>query len=312
MQVHVIINPAAGREEAVLFKMNAFFQKHDIDYRVSVTTRRDSATELTKQALAEKVDVIAGYGGDGTMMEIANVLKDTEVPLLVVPGGTANVLAQELHIPPTIPRALSLLLPEYGYVEKVDMAQYDSINFLTTLGVGIPAEWVREADREMKNKFGLLAYLVAGVRATLNARPAVYHLSLDGRKIESRGVACTITNIGSTGLRGFRLAREISLTDGILDVLVFKLKLFENIREKSEDSMFAFKQNKKLFFEHYRAQHIRIEAVPAQSVMVDGEMAGETPVEVSVLPRALNIYRPTEKALTLWDRIVATLAAEEE
>ncbi|HIC89083.1 MAG TPA: diacylglycerol kinase family lipid kinase, partial [Anaerolineae bacterium] len=301
-----------GREEAVLFKMNAFFQKHDIDYRVSVTTRRDSASELTQRALAEGVDAVIGYGGDGTMMEIADVLKDTEVPLLVVPGGTANVLAQELHIPATIPRALSLLLPEYGYTERVDMGQWDGSGFLTTLGVGIPARWVQEADREMKSKFGLLAYLVAGVRATLNARPADYSLTLDGQGIESRGMACTVTNIGSTGLRGFRLAREISLTDGVLDVLVFKLKLFESIREQSEENLFALKQNKKLFFEHYRAREIRIEAEPRQSVMVDGEMAGETPVEVSVLPRALNIYRPTEKALTLWDRIVASLAAEED
>jgi len=312
MNVHVIINPAAGREEAVLFKMNAFFQQYEIDYSVAVTTRKINAGELTRRALADGVDAVVGYGGDGTLMQIANALREKPTPLLVVPGGTANVLSQELRVPPSIPKALSLLLPEYGRVNQIDMAWYKDACFLETLGVGIPAKWVQEADRELKNKYGLLSYIAAGVRATLKSKSTNYTLTLDGRTVKTRGIACLVTNSGSTGLRGLRLAKEISIADGILDVLVFKLKFFENLYSRSDDDLFDLKQNKKLLFEHFRAREISVQAEPPQPVMVDGEMADSTPVQVRIAPHALNIYRPTEKALTLWDRIVGSLSDEEE
>ncbi len=310
MKIHVIINPAAGSEEPVLFKMNSFFQQHDIDYGVSVTTREKSALELARQALENDVDAIVGYGGDGTMMGIANALHGTNVPLLIVPGGTANVLSQELYIPPTIAKALTLLLPDYGYVEKIDMGQYKDSYFLTNMGVGIPAQWIKEANRELKNKYGLLAYVIGGVKATFKAKSCTYFLTLDGKEIETEGITCMIANIGSTGFRGLRLSKSISLTDGLLDVIVFKLKFYENFLEKSEDSWFSFKENGTLLFEHHRAKSIRIDVDPAQPINMDGEMAGETPLDVNISSQSLKIYRSADKAISLWDRFVSTFTGE--
>ena len=310
MNVHVIINPAAGSEESVLFKMIAFFQEHDIDYRVSVTTRNDSAEALARSVLEDNVDAVVGYGGDGTMMGIANALHDTDVPLLIVPGGTANVLSQELHIPTTIPKALSLLLPGYGHKDKIDIGRYKDTYFLTNLGVGIPAQWVKEANRELKNKYGLMAYIVAGVKATIKSKLSTYKLTLDGKEIETEGITCMIANIGSTGFRGLRLSKDISVTDGLLDVIVFKLKLYENFLERSEDSWFSFKENGNLLFEHHRAKSIKIVSEPVQPINMDGEMAGETPVEVSIAPKSLSLYRPTTKAQSLWDRFMSTFTGE--
>jgi YegS/Rv2252/BmrU family lipid kinase len=308
VKVHVIINPAAGSEEPVLFQMNSFFKKHDVDYQVSVTTPRYSADELTRRALDEHIDAIVGYGGDGTMMSIANVLQGTDTPLLIVPGGTANVLSQELHIPPSIPKALSLLLPEFGQPSKIDIGLYNDAIFLANLGVGIPAHWVQEATRELKNKYGLMAYIIGGVKAALKAKSAEYTLTLDGKIVETEGLMCMVANIGSTGFRGLRLMKDISVTDGYLDVIIIKLKLYENFLDTSEESWYKFKENRNLFFEHHRAQEIKIEADPVQPVNVDGEMADDTPVVVKVSPSALTVFRPTEKGLTLWDRIVKSIS----
>ncbi len=311
MNVKVIINPAAGREEAVLFKMNAFFREHNIDYHVSVTTPKLSATEATQDALSKGFDAVVGYGGDGTLMEIANALCDSETPLLIVPGGTSNTLSQELHIPPSIPKALSLLLPEYGRPQKVDMAQFGDRYYLTALGVGIPAQWALEADRDLKNKYGLLAYIVTGVRATIKAKPALYHLTLDGKTVQTQGMACMISNIGSSGFRGLRLGKAISNTDGILDVLVFKLKLFESAPDTTEAMLRSMRKNRRLFFEHYRAKEIVLSAEPPQFAMVDGEPIGSTPLHITVAPHSLAIYSPTERTRTLWDKIVTSLVDDE-
>ncbi len=308
MKVHVIINPAAGSEEPVLFQMNSFFRQHDIDYQVSVTTLKRSAEELARQVLQEHPDAIIGYGGDGTMMSIANAVQNTETPLLIVPGGTANVLAQELNIPPSIPKALSLLLPEFGRVENMDTGFYNNSHFLANLGVGIPAHWAKNATRELKNRYGLMAYIVGGVKAALKARSADYTLTLDGETVKTQGLMCMIANIGATGFRGLRLSKHISANDGLLDVVVLKLKLYENFLDTSEELWYSFKENRNLLFEHYRAKQIVIEAHPAQPVNVDGEMADETPVHVNVVPAALKVYCPTKKGLSLWDRIVNSLS----
>lgn len=308
MKVKVIINPAAGSEEPVLFEMNSFFQQHDIEYQVSVTTPYHTAEALTREALEDDVDAVVGYGGDGTLMSIGNVLQGTETPLLIVPGGTANVLAQELQIPTSLPKALLLLLPEYGKPEKIDIGLYNNSYFLANLGVGIPAHWAKEATRELKNKYGLMAYIVGGVKAALKAKSTEYTLTLDGKTVKTQGLMCMIANIGSTGFRGLRLSKDISLSDGLLDVVILKLKLYENFLDTSEESWFKFKENRNLLFEHHRAKKIKIEANPVQPVNVDGEMADDTPVEVEIVPAALNVYRPTKKGLSLWDRLVTSMS----
>ena len=311
MNVDVIINPAAGREEAVLFKMNAFFQKNNISYHVSVTTRTDGAAAATRRALSKNVDAIIGYGGDGTLSEIGNVLRGSDMPLLIVPGGTSNTLAQELHIPLSIPKALSLLLPEYGKIDKVDMAKVNDGYFLTTLGVGIPARWAQEADRELKNRYGILAYIFTGVRATIQSKPALYKMVLDGKNIESQGMSCLVTNIGAIGLGGLRLAREICIDDGVLDVIVFKLNLFESDPGSTEKVLSSMRKNRNLFFEHYQAGDIHLKTEPPQSAMADGELISDPPLHIKIEPNALTVFRPTEQALSLWDILMTSLSDDE-
>ena len=71
-RIHVVINPAAGKDEPILNVLNDVFQKHDIEWRASVTYKYGDATEVAQQAAADGYDIVAGYGGDGTQHEIAN------------------------------------------------------------------------------------------------------------------------------------------------------------------------------------------------------------------------------------------------
>ena len=114
-RVHVIINPASGRDEPILNVLNDVFGQHEVDWDISVTHRYGDAAAQARQAVEDGVDLVAGYGGDGTQHEIANALVDAAVatgrrtPMGILPGGTGNGFAREMGVPGTLREATEVL-----------------------------------------------------------------------------------------------------------------------------------------------------------------------------------------------------------
>ena len=104
-RIHIIVNPAAGRDRPMLSVFNSVFQPAQVDWDVSITKTAGDARRLARQAAAAGVEAIAVYGGDGTVMEVASALVDTQTPMIILPGGTGNSVANELGIPRDIAQA---------------------------------------------------------------------------------------------------------------------------------------------------------------------------------------------------------------
>ena len=83
--IHIIINPAAGKDEAILNTLNRVFKKYDQEWSISITYQSGDATRFAKEAINKGADLVAGYGGDGTQMEVANGLIGSDVPLAIFP-----------------------------------------------------------------------------------------------------------------------------------------------------------------------------------------------------------------------------------
>ena len=96
--IHIIINPAAGKKEAILPIINESMKEAGIKWEVSVTKEAGDGIQMARAAVKEGVDAIAVYGGDGTLMEVISGLMGSEVPLVILPGGSANIMATELAI----------------------------------------------------------------------------------------------------------------------------------------------------------------------------------------------------------------------
>src|ERR1051325_9730109 len=97
-RIYVVINPAAGQDRPVLAILNRAFRAAELDWDVGVTKVEGDAARLARAAVEAGYDVVAALGGDGTVMEVAGSLAGTEVPLAILPGGTANVMSVELGI----------------------------------------------------------------------------------------------------------------------------------------------------------------------------------------------------------------------
>ncbi|HEX2908844.1 MAG TPA: acylglycerol kinase family protein, partial [Phototrophicaceae bacterium] len=108
-RIHVIINPAAGQDEPILNVLNRVFHEHGVDWKVSITHQAGDGTKLAREAVQAGIDLVAAYGGDGSVLEVANGLAGSNIPLAVLPGGTANAFASELGIPKNLEAAARLI-----------------------------------------------------------------------------------------------------------------------------------------------------------------------------------------------------------
>jgi diacylglycerol kinase family enzyme len=155
--------------------------------------------------------------------------------------------------------------------------------------MGFPARKVEYADRKLKDRFGLMAYSLAALKAIKAKNEANYHLMIDGKSFDIRTLACEVYNAGNMGVAGTSPVPGISVEDGLLDLVVLR----ENVSRTllTRDIEHAVRPGEDLF-DHWRGRQIRIESDPLQPVHMDGEMVGSTPVMIDILPKAIRVISP--------------------
>ncbi len=291
-KVHVIVNPASGQPKPILHTLNAVFGKQGVEWDVFITKAYGDAQRFTKAAVAAGVDVVAVFGGDGTVMEVAKALHNTPVPMAILPGGTANLLSVELGIPKDLNQAATIAARPDSPVRAVDMGKIGDDYFILRVGLGFPALKVKYADRKLKNRFGILAYSIAGMKAIKDTQKVQYSLNLDGQVYEVEGLACLIDNAGNMGIQSATHSRQISVDDGLLDVLIVRDTALIDLLTKGA----IVDQPREQMFYHWQARQISVDADPVQPIQVDGEIGWQTPVAISVIPGAVRVLVPEKPA----------------
>ena len=207
------------------------------------TEEHDVGFGQTRQALAENVDVVCAFGGDGTVRAVAQEMVDSGVPMGLLPGGTGNLLARNLEMP-TDDLAKSVevaitgrnrhidvgwlrLNPDEAHLEE-HVGEGSSVGprrhaFLVMAGLGLDAAIMEETSEELKAKIGWTAYVPAGMKHLLVERFKA-HLSVDGGPPSTiRARTVLIGNCGKlTG--GINLMPDAEPDDGTLDVVVIAPK----------------------------------------------------------------------------------------
>ncbi|MBN1284733.1 MAG: NAD(+)/NADH kinase, partial [Anaerolineae bacterium] len=185
MKVHVIINPAKSAKAPVLNILNRVFQEHGAQWDVSVTHGAGDAYRRAQEAAASGVDVVAVYGGDGTVTETASALVGAETPMAILPGGTGNVLAVEFGIPWQLHHAAALACRAAPHrVQAVDMGQVVRAGgdappaheqaFMLRASTGFEAAVIEGTERTHKEQFGILAYGIAILQVLREPPAACY------------------------------------------------------------------------------------------------------------------------------------------
>lgn len=289
-RIAVIVNPAAGQDRPVLGILNSVFHPAAVDWEVFVTKKPGDARRSAQAAAVAGFDVVAVYGGDGTVAEAAAGLIGTRVPLALLPGGTANVLSVELGISSDLPQAAALACGPLSHVRPVDMARTDDGYFILRAGIGFEAAMVKGADREQKDRLGSLAYALAALQALREPAIARYSITLDGHPIATEGITCIVANSGSFGRTGLALAPTIDVGDGLLDVVVVRKADLASLLAVAASVLTGQEQAEPL--QHWQARDVTIVADPPQTLTLDGEMRGQTPLRAQVVPGAVRVVVP--------------------
>ncbi|MFC2055461.1 diacylglycerol/lipid kinase family protein [Chloroflexota bacterium] len=289
-KIHVVINPASGQPDEILNKLNAVFHEAGVHWDVSITHESGDATRLAREAIEAGADVVCACGGDGTVMEVAHVVKGDEVPMAILPGGTANLMAVELGVSKDLTQAAQIVASDDSTITMVDMGQVGERFFMLRLGMGVAAEKVRLADREMKDRYGIMAYSIAALKAIKDAQKVNYQIDIDGVHYEVQGLTCLVDNAGNLGTAGISAAKNISVNDGLLDVIIVRDAGFSSLI--STVRSIADKGPDPESFYHWQGREISIQCNLPTSIQGDGEMWGESPVEIKVLPGVLPILTP--------------------
>jgi diacylglycerol kinase (ATP) len=288
-RIHVVINPAAGQKAPVLHTLNAVFQD-GVTWGVSVTHKTGDAEQQARAAAEAGADVVAAYGGDGTVLEVASGLYGTGVPLAILPGGTSNMLAVDLGIPRQLSAAAALILNRDAVVRALDMGDVHGKLFFH-LGVGLEGEMIQKADRKAKETSGVLAYILSALQTLHDETPVRYRLTLDGQTVEAEGINCMITNYGRLGMAGLTLSHQIDMTDGLLDVIVVARADLRAFIAAAASAVVSRDFTQSL--QQWQAHEVSVEADTPQTITRDGELLGRNAaIAAHVVPGAVRILMP--------------------
>lgn len=292
--VHVVINPASGKDRAILRTINFACNTAGIDWDVYITKKSGDGRRLAEQAVKAGVDRVLVYGGDGTVMEVASGLLGSDIPMAILPGGTANVLAIDLSIPRDLVEASALAVDLDSNIRTIDVAQIGDRYFVLRAGLGLEAAMVAGAKRELKERFGVFAYALSALQALADPVVANYRLSFEGQEVDAQGLTCIIANSGLMGMEGLYLAPDIQVDDGLLDVIVLRradlpslLSLAASVVEGEENQQ---------ALQRWQVREVTVHSQPTQKVQVDGEMIDQTPVNIKVIPQAVPVVVPFDKS----------------
>ena len=293
---HLIFNPVSGQRDAQqdLSLIRQLLEPH-LNLKIHQTTPEVNAEQLTQAAISAHADVVIAAGGDGTVSAVAGALIGTGISLGIIPRGTANAFAVALGIPGLLPihHACQVILA--GHSQTIDAAYCNGTPMILLAGIGYEARVVELADRELKNQWGPLAYLMSGWQSIDNQRQFETEIESEGNRYQFWAGVITIANAAPTTSILAQGAGQVIWDDGLLDVTI----------ATAENKLHAITTMLKLFgaaitktgleqqnVVHGRTRRLKVMTNPPQKVVVDGEIIGTTPVEVECIPNSLTVLVP--------------------
>jgi len=253
-----------------------------------------TAASIARRSIADGAELILAAGGDGTINEIAEGVAFSDVPLGILPAGTANVLANEMGMGSSIHKA-ALGLPDC-VPTRISMGRIECLNgeqktrlFLLMAGVGLDARIVYNISIPLKAKVGKLAYWVGG-------------FSLVGRKldefdvvVEGRRVSCAFALISKVRNYGgdLEIAQSTSLLDDQFEVVLFEGRSsFRFLGYLARVAMRRAAGVPGISF--LRSTRVCMPGTADRRVyvQVDGEYAGHIPASVEIVRDAITLLIP--------------------
>ena len=297
----MLVNPHASAVDASLRSLVVAALASRFEVTAVDTTRPGSATELAREAVQQGAAAVVTVGGDGTVNEVAGALAGTATALVPLPGGSQNVYAKLLGVPPDVVEATSMLLRLADPIptRKVDLGTVNDRVFAFCAGAGIDADTVEivDATPERKARWREWYYMATvgqvAARRYLR-RPPEITVASGSRSV--RGITVLIQNGPSytyAGERPIEACPGVGLDDGSLSaaVLLKGLAGLPTVALRLYSRKLAAERHRGIeSFDHVGSLTVRSAPGETLAIQADGDFMGRfSEVSFGVLPGALHV-----------------------
>jgi len=283
-RVLVVYNPTAGGSTRPRFdRVLEHLSRLGATVTVRETMDRGDAERIAANASSGTFDIVVAAGGDGTINEVVNGLVGSDLPLAIVPLGTANVLAAEIGMPLRARRIARAIVR--GEVRSVHVGSVNGRRFLMMAGVGFDAHVVANVDPRLKRAFGKLAYVVETLVGLFRFPYRHYRVIIDGTPHDAASVV--IANSHYYGGR-FTCAPQARLDDPALHVCLFERSGPWSVLRYGW-GLVAGRLHRLRDVRVIAGSGIRIEGATGEPVQCDGDITGKLPLVARADAARMNL-----------------------
>ena len=290
--VAVIINPVAGTHG----RRAAVQQRAELAVRVGeacgeavevfVTESRGHARELARVACSRGARLVAAWGGDGTVNEVASALAFGKIPLGVIPAGSGNGLAHVLGVPADPEPALVAALR--GTARAIDVGEIGGRLFVNLAGIGFDAHVASRFNDPSNQIRGLAGYTMLTVSELFRYRTRQYVIAEAESRRSVRALLVVISN-GTEFGNGIRIAPGARVDDGKLDLVLVEER-WRLVSLAHVPRLLAGTLDRAGIWSSRRIDRVTIESDVPMVFHVDGEpIRGGACLDARVHPGALRV-----------------------
>lgn len=296
----LVFNPVAGSGDSKA-DLAAILAELEPALKLTIkeTSKEISAADLAREAIAAGEKLVISAGGDGTVTEVADALIGTNVTLGIIPRGTANALAVSIFGDGLRmnPIGISCAAIVRGFTRTIDTAECNGKPMLLLAGVGLEAGMVERAERELKSKLGVLAYLIGGWEQINTQDEFDVEIICDDQTQKLRTGSIVVANAAPSSSIFAQGGGQPILDDGFLDITILldistPWEAMTTALSLLNAGLTQSAAGDRVL--HMRAKQVRIVTNPPQKLVVDGEIGDSTPVDFQIKPRSLRVIAPME------------------
>jgi YegS/Rv2252/BmrU family lipid kinase len=290
--ISYIVNPKSGATSSKLTgrKFQEYLVEKGFKVRVSLTNSLTHACELAIDAAVDyDCAMVIAAGGDGTIREIAHGLEGSDKPLLIVPCGTENLLANELGFDEKLQTIIRTF--EAGFIRPLDLGSANGKCFASIAGFGFDGQVVKCVSEQRKGHIDHSDYFWPIWRTFWNYEFSQMKVEVDGQEIFDGLGLVFVGNISRYAV-GLQILHFANFSDGLLDVCIYKCA--SRLRLVKHSIMTALKQHINTGDVIYRqGKNITVSSTTERIMTeIDGDPGPELPVQIKVIPQAVNIIAP--------------------
>jgi diacylglycerol kinase (ATP) len=218
-RIRFIINPFSGigKQKSAEKLINEKLDLSKFEFDTRYTKAAKHATELSREAQKEGIDIVVAVGGDGSVNEVARGLIGSNTAMGILPAGSGNGLARHLKIPMNLANALEVINTNSGFT--IDTFNINEEVFVGIAGVGFDAHIGWKFANYGKRGFSSYVKIILNEFSKYCCQE--YELEIDGKKIKRNAFLISFANGSQYGNNAY-IAPKAILTDGLVDICIMR------------------------------------------------------------------------------------------